>query len=230
MEHTAGALRMMTIAPEPAGSHQIIQRLVKRGIIASMGHTTASYEETKAGFDAGISHVTHLFNAMPSMHHRLPGPLPAIIENPGITAQIIADGVHLHPAVLKFAFDILGQSRCLTITDGMRSTGLGDGIYDYDGIEYESKNGTSRYHDNTLTGTTLGQNQILQRLMKMTGCDLVSAIRTASANPAKILGLENSKGSIAAGLDADIVILDDECNVMATIVGGRIVYQKAALM
>ena len=223
---TKGRLRMMTIAPELPDSLEMIRRLVDSGIVASFGHSNATYEQALKGFDAGISHVTHLFNTMPSIHHRSPGPLIAIFATKHITAQLIADGVHIHPAVLKFAFDVLGPDRILPITDGMQAIGLADGRYVYNGIEYESRNGTARYKDGTLIGTALGLSQLLDRLTTYTNCPFETAIRMAAENPARLLGLEDKKGSIAVGKDADLILLDRDRSVYATIVAGNIVFKK----
>ena len=226
MDIANGRLKMMTIAPELPGNLQIIQRLVNSKVIASFGHSNATYEQTLDGFNAGISHVTHLFNAMPSVHHRSPGPLIAIFQTKHITAQLICDGVHIHPAVLKFAFETLGPNRIIPITDGMQALGLGDGKYRYNGIEYESTNGTARYKDGTLIGASLGLNQLLKRFITFTDCPFDVAIKTVTQNPAGLLGLEDKKGSIAPGKDADLVLLDPDCSVQTTIVAGKIVFPE----
>ena len=223
---TNGRLSMMTIAPELPDNLRIIRSLVDSDIIASFGHSIATYEQTLDGFDAGISHVTHLFNAMPSIHHRSPGPLVAIFEAEQITAQVITDGVHIHPAVLNFAYEKLGPDRTFPITDGMQAIGLGDGMFIYNGIEYESKAGEARYKDGTLIGTAIGLSQILERFIAFTDCPLDTAIRMVTQNPAGLLGLENKKGSIAVGKDADLILLDDNLSVHTTIVAGKIVFQK----
>jgi N-acetylglucosamine-6-phosphate deacetylase len=223
---TGGHLRMMTIAPELPDSRQIIRSLVESGTIASFGHSSATYEQTLDGFDAGISHVTHLFNAMASLHHREPGPLVAIFESEHITAQVITDGVHIHPAVLKLAYKKLGPVRTIPITDGMQAIGLGDGMFIYNGVEYESKAGAARYKDGTLIGTAIGLSQMLERFVGFTDCPLEVAIRMVTQNPARILGLENKKGSIAVGKDADLILLEDNLSVNTTIVAGKIVFRK----
>ena len=226
LEVTAGKLAMMTIAPEVSGSIEIIRRLADSNIVASFAHSDANYEQTLDGIKAGISHVTHLFNAMPSIHHRSPGPLVAIFESEEVTAQLIADGVHIHPSALKFAFELLGPNRIVLITDGMQAMGLPDGKYVYNGVEYESKNGAARYKDGTLIGTALGLSELLQRLIRFTDCGLDVAIKTVTENPAKVLGIEDRKGSIAVGKDADLVLLDEDLSVNATIVDGKIVFEK----
>jgi N-acetylglucosamine-6-phosphate deacetylase len=223
---TAGHLSMMTIAPELPESRQIIGSLVESGTIASFGHSSATYEQTHDGFDAGISHVTHLFNAMPSIHHRSPGPLVAIFESEHITAQVITDGVHIHPSVLKFAYEKLGPDRTFPITDGMRAIGLGDGMFIYNSIEYESKAGAARYKDGTLIGTALGLSQMIERFIAFTDCPLDTAIRMVTQNPAGLLGLQDKKGTIAVGKDADLILFDDNLSVHTTIVNGKIVFQK----
>ena len=220
------SLRMMTLAPELPGSVEIIKTLVSRGAIASFGHSKATYDEAIRGFEAGITHVTHLFNAMPSLHHRDPGPLTAIFERSDVTCQVIADGVHSHPSVVRLAYHAIGPERFVTITDGMQAMGLPDGRYVYNGIEYESKDGAARYENGTLIGTALGLNQMLARLVRFTGCAVSTAIKTVTENAARILGLEQTKGSISSGKDADHVILDDDFSVCATIVAGRLVYQS----
>ncbi len=226
LDITNGHLRMMTIAPELPDSTQIIKRLLDSNVIASFGHSNATYQQTLDGFNAGISHATHLFNAMPSIHHRSPGPLVAIFQTKHVTTQLIADGVHIHPAVLKFAFEALGPNRIIPITDGMQALGLGDGKFIYNSIEYESKNGTARYKDGTLIGTALGLSQILEKLIAFTDCPLDVAIKTVTQNPAGLLGLQGKKGTIAPGKDADLVLLDHDHSVHTTIVAGKIVFQK----
>ena len=219
---TGGHLKIMTVTPEPPESLKIIRQLVEAKVIASFGHSAATYEQTLDGFEAGISHVTHLFNTMAPIHHRLPGPLVAIFETKNVTAQIIPDGVHIHPAVLRFAFEALGPNRIIPITDGTQALGLANGKYIYNGIEYESKDGTARYKDGTLIGTAMGLNQLLKKLINFTDCPLDVAIRAATENPAHLLGLENKKGSITAGKDADLVLLDEDLSVHTTIVAGKI--------
>jgi len=226
MDITNGRLRMMTIAPELPDSTQIIKRLIDSSVIASFGHSSATYEQTIAGFIAGISHVTHLFNAMPSLHHRAPGPLAAIFQTKHVTAQLIPDGVHIHPAVLKLAYETLGPNRIIPITDGMQALGLGDGQFIYNGIEYESKNGAARYQDGTLIGTALGQSQLLKRLTAFTDCSFETAIKTVTQQTAELLGIEDRKGSIAQGKDADLVLLDRNYSVHITIVAGKVVFSN----
>jgi N-acetylglucosamine-6-phosphate deacetylase len=222
----SGHLRMMTIAPELPECTPVIQSLVQQHCIASLGHTSSSYEQTLQGFQAGIDHVTHLFNAMPSLHHRQPSPLAAIFENQAITVQVIPDGVHIHPSVLRMAFNALGPERFIAITDGMQALGLPDGMHEYNGIPYESSNGAARYKDGTLIGTALGLDGLIKRLMRFTDCPLATAVKTVTENPARLLGLAHRKGAIQIGLDADLVLLNDDLSVHHTLVGGKTVFSQ----
>lgn len=220
------SLRLMVIAPEVPGNLDMIRELVHRGAVACLGHSNATYDDARSGMAAGISHVTHLFNAMPSMHHRDPGPLGAIFETETVTCQLITDGVHIHPSMVRLAFSALGPSRIVTITDGMQAMGLPDGRYVYNGVEYEARDGAARYEDGTLIGTALGLNQMLARLVDFTGCSVVTAINTVTQNPARILGMHDKTGSIAPGQDADLVVLDEDFTVHATIVAGEVIYRR----
>lgn len=220
-------LKMMTIAPELKGAHKLIELLINNNVIPSFGHSAANYEETLEAIKLGIKHVTHFFNAMNPIHHRSPGPIVAILESKEVTVQLIVDGVHVHPSVVRLVSKILGEDRILLITDGVRSLGLPDGKYVYDGIEYISKDGTSRYVDGTLIGTSVGISELARRFVTFTGLPLRTIAKVASYNAAKLLNLEKRKGSIEEGKDADIVILDDSFKVYATIVEGKLVFLRS---
>lgn len=224
---TADNIKMMTIAPELPGNLDIIKKLYQNGIVASFAHSEADYEQTKKGFGAGITHVTHLFNAMLPLHHRKPGPITAIFENEEVSAQIICDGHHLHPAIINLIYKVLGSERCICITDGVQAMGLPEGQYVYNGKEYLSKNGAARYLDGTLIGSTMSLGHMAFKFMEFTGCTLKAAINTVSRNPARLLGLGNSKGEVKPGYDADLVLLDNDHSVLMTIIDGKVVYSKA---
>lgn len=219
-------LCMMTIAPELSGNLDLISKLKELGIIASFGHSDATYEETLSGFNAGINHVTHIFNAMPSMNHRKPGPLLAIFENESASVQIISDGVHLHPGIVNLIYKNIGIDRCICITDGIQAIGMPEGRYFYNGKEYESKDGSARYLDGTLIGTAVGLNRIASRFKRFTRCSLKEAVDTVTKNPAKLLGIYDRKGSIEIGKDADLVLMNDEFDVKTTLVKGKIVFEN----
>ena len=220
-------LRIMTIAPELPGSLGLIKEFRTRGVVCAHAHSTADYGQTKAGIEAGISQATHLFNAMMSIHHRAPGPVPAILETKSVMAQVIPDCVHVHPSILRMIWPLLGPDRFISITDGVRALGLVDGTYEYNGIEFESRDGAARYRDGTLVGTAVGLNVLVKRLADATGCALDEALRTATRTPARSIGIDDAKGEIAAGRDADIVIFNDDMSVWKTIVNGIVVYPSA---
>ena len=221
---TGDTLKIMTIAPELPGNLDIIKSLKQKGIIPAFAHSNASYEETIKGFEAGINHVTHILNAMPGFHHRDATAINAVFENDKVTAQIISDGHHLHPSTVNMLYKILGPDRCICITDGVQGIGLPEGRYFYNGREYESRNGAARYLDGTLIGSTTTLLNIVLKFMQFTGCTLEQAINSASLNPAKLLGL--NKGELEKGKDADIIILDEDFSVFASIISGKLVYRK----
>lgn len=222
---TGDALKMMTIAPEMEGAIPLVIELLARGVVPAFGHSAATYEQAAMGFGVGIRHVTHLFNAMTPFHHREPGPLAAMAETSGVTVQLIADGVHVHPAAVRLAWRLFGPQGIVCITDGIQALGLPEGRYVYNGREYEARDGIARYLDGTLIGTAMGLNSIVGRLQFFTHCSLKQAIDTVSANPARLLGLAD-KGALVVGADADLVLLEEGTAVWATIVGGKIRYRR----
>jgi N-acetylglucosamine-6-phosphate deacetylase len=227
LELTAGALRMMTIAPELPGGLGLIERLTATGVVASFGHSDADYDQTRAGLAAGINHVTHLYNAMRGLHHRDPGPLVALHEADGVTVQLIADDVHVDRRVIRWTREVFGHGRCVCVTDGIRTTGLPDGDYRLGGLDYSSRDGVARYADGTLIGTSLPLLEVARRFSRYTDCTLGQAVETASLHAARVLGIQDRKGSLEAGKDADIVLLDDDDSVRATVVEGDVVFSRA---
>jgi N-acetylglucosamine-6-phosphate deacetylase len=220
-------LKLMTVAPELPGCLDIIREYCKQGVVCAHAHSAANYEQTKAGIEAGVTQATHLFNAMHSIHHRAPGPVPALLETKSVLCQVIPDGVHLHPSILRMIWPALGPDRFVSITDGVRSLGLPDGNYEYNGLKFESRDGAARYHNGTLIGTSVGLNMLVKRFAKFTGCSIDDALRTATKTAAHSIGIEDKKGEIAIGKDADIVIFNDDLTVWKTIVGGEVVFQVA---
>lgn len=216
-----GTLRMMTVAPELKGALSLIKKLKKSGVIVSVGHTLADYEETKAGIKAGISHSTHLFNAMPSLHHRAPGVLGAAADDKSVTVQVIPDGVHIHPSVLRLIYKIFGADRICLITDGISPIGLGEGDYVYHGVKFKNIKGTCYYRDGTLIGTALPLNEAAKRMQDFTGAAFDEVIRMLSTVPAKVLGLKN-KGALKPGKDADLAVIDENFKVYAVVIGGKV--------
>lgn len=226
LDLTDGTLRMMTVAPEMAGGLEVIESLTGAGVIASFGHSEATYEETRMGIRAGIRHATHLFNAMAGLHHRAPGPIPALLEAEGLPVELIGDGVHVDERIARIAARLFGPDRRVLITDAMRTAGLPDGRYRYGDRDFESRDGTARYLDGTLIGTSLSLLQVVLRFQRFTGCSLREAVDAATRLPARVLGIDDRTGSLAVGKDADLVLLDEDNSVWATVIGGRVVYRK----
>jgi len=226
MQLCDGELRMMTIAPEMEGGLDLAEELLKQGVIPAFGHTNATYDETCTIFNAGVNHVTHLYNAMPSLHHREPGPLLAIYESDTVTCQIISDGHHVSPDMIRWTRQQIGPDRVVCITDGMQAIGLPEGRYEYNGKPYESKDGSAFYLDDTLIGTALSLGQLVMKYRECTGCSLEEAINAGSLNPARVLGIDDKKGTIATGKDADLVLFNEDFSVWKTLVGGDVVYEE----
>jgi len=216
---------MVTLAPELSGAEAVIKSLAGSGVIVSAGHTAATLEEAAAGFGWGIGAVTHLFNAMEPFDHRAPGLIGALIEHPRAIAGIIADGIHTHPAAVIAAWKWLGPSRLALVTDAMAATGLGDGDYELGSIKVNVKEGKASDANGRLAGSTLTLGQAIRNLVEYTGCSIVEAVAAASAVPAAALGVRD-RGHLAVGGRADLVLFDEAMEVVATMVGGQIVYAR----
>ncbi len=223
-------LKMMTIAPELPGALKIVEKLISRNVIASFGHSDADYAQTKEGIAAGITHTTHLFNAMRSMGHRSPGPIPALIRDEKVSVQFISDGAHIEPPMAWLVGKLIPPERLCLITDGLESLGRGDGEFMYKGRSVTSRNGVVRYHDGTLVGTGVGLSELTGRFAHFTGWTLAQAIRAASITPLSVLGLEQNSGPlIQPGRPADLVIAEIEGTtpkVQATLVNGNLVFSR----
>jgi len=228
LKFARGALRMMTMAPELPGALKLLPILSDSNAIGSLGHTEATLAQARAGFRQGIRHVTHLYNAMRGLHHREPGTLGAVLLDHGVTAQLIADGVHVHPEILRWTTRVLSPEALVLITDALPSAGLPDGTYAYDGRPYESKGGSAWHHGekgDRLFGTTLLLDEMVRRAGRFMEVSFPQAIAMASLNPARALGLENRLGRLVAGCQADLVVWDETLQVVETIIRGRTVWR-----
>lgn len=220
IKHTGNTLRMMTLAPELKGGLSLVRALKQKGMVAALGHTMAGYEEAKKGARHGISQVCHLFNAMTPLDHKNPGAFFAVLEEKNITVQVICDGVHVHPAVLRMVYSLFGPKRICIITDGLANLGLPDGTYNYGDREYISVKGTCYYKDGTLIGTALPINQAAKRMQEYTGASFEDVLSMLSTVPAGSIG-EKNKGEIKTGKDADIAITDKDFKVYAAVADGK---------
>ncbi|KML35116.1 N-acetylglucosamine-6-phosphate deacetylase [Rossellomorea marisflavi] len=223
---SGGTIKLVTLAPELDGDHALISYLRNKGIVASAGHTSATYEQMENAIDAGLSHVTHLFNQMSGLHHREPGVVGAAFARPELMVELIADGVHVKPEVVNIAYRQVTDERFILITDSMRAKCLKNGQYDLGGQMVTVKDGVALLDPDTLAGSVLKMNHAFTNVQDFTGAGLENAIRMASENPARQLGVFDRKGSLKAGKDADIVIMDAAQKIMATYCNGTLAYER----
>lgn len=222
------AIKLVTLAPELSDSQEFIAYLKNNNMIAAIGHSDASYVDAIKAMQQGCHYVTHLFNAMRGMHQREPGIVTAaLLED--VWAELIVDGVHLHPAIVKLILKMKGKDKLVLITDAMRATCLTNGVYDLGGQQVTVKENRATLADGTLAGSVLRMPQAIKNMLQFTQCDFSDAIKMASENPAKVLGIFDKKGSIAIGKDADLVVLNEHLDVVMTICGGRVVYRSSEI-
>ncbi|MFD9377149.1 N-acetylglucosamine-6-phosphate deacetylase [Streptomyces sp. NPDC059999] len=209
-----GAARMFTLATELPGGLDSVRLLAEHGVIAAIGHTDSTYEQTRQAIDAGATVATHLYNAMPGLEHRSPGPIAALLEDERVTVELINDGTHLHPAMLELAFHHAGAHRVALITDAMDAAGFGDGTYHLGPLEVEVKEGVARLVEGgSIAGSTLTLDTAFKRSVTVDQLPVEAVVQAISANPAKLLGLYDEVGSLEAGKYADLVVLDAEFEV-----------------
>ncbi|MDO8955187.1 MAG: N-acetylglucosamine-6-phosphate deacetylase [Gammaproteobacteria bacterium] len=218
-------IKLVTLAPELEGAKVFIEHLVKRGVIASIGHSNANFAEANSGISAGITHATHLYNAMSGLHHSDPGAALAILVDQRVVAELIVDGVHVHPEMIRFTLKVKGAQHVVLVTDAMRAKCCGEGEFDLGGQAVIVKNNEARLKQNgKLAGSVLKMNQALKNMLHFSHCSMQDIVAMVSGNPARALGLFDSKGSIAVGKLADLVVLDEHYQVVATLRSGKLVY------
>jgi N-acetylglucosamine-6-phosphate deacetylase len=218
-------VHLTTFAPEIEGGIELVKELKKQNWIASIGHTRADFETLEKAFAAGARHVTHLFNAMTGIHHREVGVAGWALTKDEIFCEIIADGVHVHPQMLRFAQKNKPADKLLLVSDSVAPTGLGDGVYELWGEKIAVKNGKTQNERGSIAGSVITLLDGVKMYLSL-GASEIEVSHMASANPAKLLGLEASRGSIEIGKRADLVALDKEGNVRLTIIGGKIFNAK----
>jgi N-acetylglucosamine-6-phosphate deacetylase len=218
-----GRIRMMTIAPELEGAPEVIAEAARRGVCVSLGHSDADFSAAECGIAAGARHATHTFNAMRPLSHntlddRNPGILGAVLTDRRVSADLIADGIHLDPAIVKLIAEAKGPERTVLITDAISATGMPDGRYRLGGFEVDVRDGKCT-RNGSLAGSVLTMDRAVQNLARFAEWDLPQAVAAASRNPARVARFTN-KGILAAGADADFVVLNAKGEVQRTFVGG----------
>jgi N-acetylglucosamine-6-phosphate deacetylase len=217
----AGSVQTIVVAPELPGALGVISAAAAEGVLVALGHTDATYDQAQAGLDAGARAATHVFNAMRPLHHRDPGLIGAALVTSRVTAELIADGVHLHPATLRLAHAAKGPERLALVTDAMPAAGEPDGEYMFGGQPITVSGGEARTAAGALAGSTLTMDRAVKVSVEQAGIPLPDALTMASATPAALLGLGRVKGRIAPGADADLVVLDERCLATGTMIAGR---------
>lgn len=212
-------LRIMTLDPSAPGALPFIEAH-HRELTLSAGHTCADFEAADKAFRAGLRHITHGYNAMPSLHHRAPGLLGAALSRPGVTVELIADLIHIHPSMLRLAYLAKGKHEICLVTDSIMVTGLPDGIYASGGYTIHSRHGEARLEDGTLAGSTLTLDRALRNMVEVVRVPVEDAVLMVTANPARECG-EHRRGYIRPGYAADLTVLDRDLQVKGCIIGGR---------
>jgi N-acetylglucosamine-6-phosphate deacetylase len=224
-----GRIRILTLAPELPGGLELIGWLTRAGVIASLGHSEADYDTALAAIAAGATHATHLYNAMSGAHHRKPGLAAACLNEPGICAEIILDGVHVHPHMARLAVRAKGRDGLVIITDATAAQGCGDGLYSLGGFQIQVRGPLCTLLDGvTIAGSVLTMNRAVRNAVEFTGMNIVDAAYMASLLPARLCGVEARKGSIEAGKDADLALLNPDYSAHLTVRAGEVAYQSAA--
>lgn len=224
---TPNAIHFTTLAPEIEGGLELIKEMKKRNWIVSIGHTNANVAILDDALEAGASHVTHLFNAMTGVHHRDIGVAGWSLTNDKMSCEIIADGIHVHPEMLRFAYKNKGAEKLALVSDSVKMAGLGDGVYDLWDEKIAVENGKTRNEKGGIAGSVITMLDAV-KMMRSLGISIDEVAVMASLAPAKVLEIDNAYGSLEQGKRADLVVLDDKGNVRLTIIGGRIAFDGRA--
>jgi N-acetylglucosamine-6-phosphate deacetylase len=222
----ATGVRLVTLAPELPGALAVIEALTAQGVVVSAGHSLASHDQAFTAVDRGIRYATHLFNAMTPLHQREPGLAAAALAAEAVVIGLLPDGLHVHPTLVKLVWQLVGPQRLNLVTDAMAALGMPAGVYDLGDYRVHVDGQRARLEDGTLAGSVISLDTAVRNLVTFTGCSLAEAITTVTLTPARLLGLAGQKGRLAAGHDADLVLLTATGHVMATVVGGRVVYRE----
>ncbi|MDD5706138.1 MAG: N-acetylglucosamine-6-phosphate deacetylase [Kiritimatiellae bacterium] len=221
-----GWIRQVTMAPELPGASETADRFRAAGVVVALGHTDADYETAAHALRGAFTHVTHAFNAQRGFAHREPGVVGAVLASDGVTAELVADGIHVHPGAMKILCRCLGTERVVPITDAMSAAGLSDGVYEVWGGKATVRSGKAALENGTIAGGVGLMNRCVRGLAEAIGAPLHTAVRMASRNPASVLGLDKRLGSLSVGMDASLVALDEDGEVHLTMVKGTVSFAR----
>lgn len=224
-EAAEGLVKLVTVAPEQPGSIAFIQAAVEMGVTVSVGHTVANYDTARAAFEAGASHATHLFNAMPPFVHRDPGVIGAAFDVPGVQPELICDGIHVHGSAVRAAFRLFGAKRMILISDSLRATGMPDGEYPFGGqmIEVHGNRATILHHPETLAGSVTSLMGCLRQAVAF-GIPVADAVWASTYNPAQSIGIDHRAGTLDVGKEASLVLLNqNDLSIRKIVFKGEIV-------
>jgi N-acetylglucosamine-6-phosphate deacetylase len=224
-----GYIKIMTIAPELPGAFDVMRAAAKEGVVLSIGHSMATYDELEIAIDNGAAHVTHIFNAMSPFHHRMPGIILGALLKNELKVELIADTMHVHPAVMEFVLKLKGASGIILVSDSIRAGGMHEGEYEFADQKIFMKEKKAFLPDGTLAGSTLTLNMAIKNMVETANAKLTEAVRMASLNGMKVINLDHKKGILAVGKDADVVVLNDAYEVEMTILNGKAAYSKPVL-
>ncbi|PEF75108.1 N-acetylglucosamine-6-phosphate deacetylase [Bacillus pseudomycoides] len=212
-EASGNLIKLVTYAPEEEGAVEFEKYLAETSVVGTMGHTDAVDTQLKS---RNITHATHLYNQMRGLHHREPGVVGHVLLNPNVMVEVITDGIHIHPDMVKLAYKLKGPKKVSVITDAMRAKGLEDGLYELGGQPVHVKDGSARLEDGTLAGSILKMDQAFRNVIEFTGCSIEDAVLMTSVNQAEEFGLTN-KGALTVGKDADFVVMTEDLHVYDTV-------------
>ncbi|RKD24967.1 N-acetylglucosamine-6-phosphate deacetylase [Ammoniphilus oxalaticus] len=220
-------IKLVTLAPEKEEGLAFVRHLTQTGVVVSIGHSDATYEQTVMAIEAGLSQATHLYNGMRGLHHREPGVVGAAMLHPELISELIVDGIHSDPRMVQLAYRNKGKEGLILITDAMEAKGLRSGRYQLGGqaVFVDQQKGEARLQDGALAGSILKMDDAIRNMIAFTGCSLADVITMVAENPAKQLGVFDRKGSICAGKEADLVVLDENYELVMTFCRGHIAYE-----
>jgi len=224
-EAAQGCVKLVTVAPEQPNAMEFIRAAAEMGITVSVGHTVADYDTAMEAFRNGASHATHLYNGMPPIHHRAPGVIGAAFDSPGVRAELICDGIHIHGAMIRLTFRLFGKERMVLISDSLRATGMPDGQYPFGGqeIEVHGNRATIVGHPETLAGSVTSLMGCLRQAVQF-GIPVEDAVRACTYNPAVAAGIDGRAGTLDIGKEASLVLLDEkDLSVRAIVFKGQLV-------